>query len=123
MNSLQPAIIASASPSALPNFWMGASVCVLPVAVGLLFWQARSAPHRSERILGWLGGGLITLGALGAIYVLVYPPLHYNATGHVSGEMPPEFGLSVGLVSLGLVVALGLLLVKVARRLIARAAS
>ena len=122
MNSVQPAIIASASALSWADLWLGAGVCLPPVVAALLFWQAWSAPRRGERILGGVGGALISLGALGATFFFLYPPQHNDAMGNLIGEMPPEFGFCVGLVGLGLAVALGLLVIKAARSIGARAA-
>ena len=97
-----------------------AGLCLAVIAVVMLLRLARSQRNPLiERILAGGGSGLIGAGLLGSLYVFLFPPSHLDASGQLIGEMPPEFGFCSGLVWLGLIVALGLLVVKSARRVMA----
>lgn len=59
-------------------------------------WRAIGRPWLSLRRLYWIGSALLMWGGIiGAATTLWQPPLHYTADGQLSGEMPPEFGLSI----------------------------
>lgn len=48
-----------------------------------------------------IGGGII-----GMLYILIFPPERHDETGHLIGEMPPEFALAFYLFTFGILGAI-----------------
>ena len=78
---------------------LGASVVVAAAALAL--WMVKQ--NRGLWRLYWAGCCLlIGTGLLGLAAVLVFPPEYFDENGHLLGEMPPEFGIALAVLVLGL---------------------
>ncbi len=71
---------------------------------GLSFasWQGICARLWSKRLYWIACSTLMLLGTIGMIYFFLYPDAQTDKAGCINDEMPPEFGLSAGLVYTGL---------------------
>lgn len=63
-----------------------------------MIWRSQG-PRRWFRIMCMLMTGC---GIAGMLDILVFPPERYDETGHLIGEMPPEFALAFHLVTFGI---------------------
>lgn len=77
-----------------------------PLLVLLLVASAALHMLRHSRGLSrlyWLLCSLLLWGGLiSVIGLMIWPPEHYDEVGRLIGEMPPEFGIAVFMIQLGL---------------------
>ena len=109
---------ASVTPgSSLEMLGLGIGMCLVLFVAAATVRLARSPKTPLlERVLAWISIGLLGTGFAGTLLLNFFPPRHYDAAGRLIGEMPPEFGLCVGLVWLGLVGAICVLFARGLRR-------
>jgi hypothetical protein len=110
------------------NAWTPDELAIVCLGLGLFLvciiattWQAFSSKDRLFKRIYWAGCAfLLWTGTIGFVYFAAFPLEHRDETGHLIGEMPPEFGLASGLVELGLCATVVGLVFKVVTRALQR---